>query len=75
MFEATKALKNLSRTPVVIDMLMEDNELLKIYKEKILDIDSYSQEHILMTISAACKTKKSRLIFVEDDDFIEILLS
>ena len=42
MYEATKAIRNLSRTEEVVDMLMEENELLRIYKEKILMIDSHS---------------------------------
>ena len=40
MIEATKAIRNLSKTPEVVDMLMEENELLRIYKDKILSIDS-----------------------------------
>lgn len=35
MFEATKAIRNLSRTEEVCQMLMVDNELLTIYKNKI----------------------------------------
>ena len=33
MIEATKAIRNLSRTPAVVDMLMKENELLLIYKK------------------------------------------
>ena len=75
MIEATKAIRNLSKTTVVVDMLMEENELLKIYKEKTRMIDSQSQENILMTISAACKKAQYRQMFVDDDEFINILLS
>ena len=75
MIEATKAIRNLSKTPEVVDMLMEENELLRIYKDKILSIDSQSQENIMMTISAACKDIEYRQRFVEDDDFFTTLLS
>ena len=75
MIEATKAIRNLSKTEEVVDMLMEQNELLRIYKDKIEWIDSSSQENIMMTISAACKKDKYRQQFVEDDDFINTLLS
>ena len=75
MFEATKAIRNLSRTEEVVDMLMEENELLRIYKEKILMIDSHSQENVMMTISAACKKAEYRQRFVDDQDFLNILLS
>lgn len=35
MIEATKAIRNLSKTEEVVDMLMTDkNELLQIYKDK-----------------------------------------
>ena len=34
MVEATKAIKNLSRTEEVIEMLMHEKELLRIMKEK-----------------------------------------
>lgn len=75
MIEATKAIRNLSRTEEVIDMLMQQNELLKIYKEKILMVDSQSQENIMMTISAACKKAHYRQSFVNDDEFISKLLA
>ena len=74
MIEATKAIRNLSRTQEVVDMLMEENELLKIYNEKIRTIDSYSQENIMMTISAACRKPEYRQRFVEDGEFITTLL-
>lgn len=75
MIEATKAIRNLSKTQEVVDMLMEENELLRIYKEKILMIDSQSQENVMMTISAACKNFEYRQRFVEDDEFFTTLLS
>jgi len=75
MVEATKAIRNLSRTEEVVDMLMEENELLRIYKEKILMVNSQSQENILMTISAACKKAEYRQRFVDDDEFIGTLLA
>lgn len=64
MIEATKAIRNLSRTPAVVAMLMEENELLLIYKKQTSVIDSVSQENIMMTISAACKDADYRQRFV-----------
>ena len=75
MFEATKAIRNLSRTEEVVDMLMEENQLLSIYTNKILVIDSHSQENVMMTISAACKKAEYRQRFVDDEAFLNILLS
>ena len=42
MIEATKAIRNLSKTEEVVDMLMEQQDLLRIYKDKIEWIDSHS---------------------------------
>lgn len=75
MIEATKAIRNLSKTEEVVDMLMEQQDLLRIYKDKIEWIDSHSQENIMMTISAACKKSDYRQKFVDDDDFINTLLA
>ena len=56
MIEATKAVKNLAKNKMAIEMLMNDKNLnfLKIFKEKFNLADSVSQEFMMETISLAC---------------------
>lgn len=55
MNEATKALRNFSKTTGGIDALMQDGTLLKLVRNKFLESDPLSQQHILEIISSACK--------------------
>ena len=76
MVEATKAIKNLSKTKEVIDMLMKNDDLKTIMLKKYNIMDSQSQEYILETVSAACQlSKKYRTTFVVDKNFRNILFS
>jgi hypothetical protein len=56
MIEATKAVKNLAKNKMAIEMLMNDKNLnfLKIFKEKFNLADSVSQEFMMETISLVC---------------------
>ena len=76
MVEATKAIKNLSKTKEVIDMLMKNDDLKTIMLKKYNIMDSQSQEYILETVSAACQlSKKYRTTFVSDKNFRNIPFS
>ena len=56
MIEATKAVKNLAKNKMAIEMLMNDKilDFLKIFKQKFNSADSVSQEFMMETISLAC---------------------
>jgi hypothetical protein len=60
MNEATKAIRNLSKTDEVIKLLMIERSLMSIIRTKFLDSDPQSQEYILETISEACKFSDHR---------------
>eukprot|EP00347_Sterkiella_histriomuscorum_P023636 403333912 len=76
MNEATKALRNFSKTSGGIESLMSgDGTLLKIVRNKFLESDPLSQQYILEIISSACKFQQYRKELSQHEDFIEIVMS
>ena len=69
MIEGTKAIKNLAKNRVVIDMLMGEKDLINIFKNKFVTADTQSQEYILETISLACQHQNFARQFVLLEEF------